>query len=341
MSAAGVPKPFLGHAGFEAKLADHLAEGLLKGEVGHGAEGSSAAEYSSTEYILNLPTQDGVGATVAPGKMDEDKGMSNQESGSARRRSRSWSMSGLVLVCAAMLLSLTALTACEPPTITASFSPKTIDAGDYTTISGTLSTKKSGVAVVVERSAGGTWTKAASGHTSTGGKYAIKFRVYVTGALKYRSRAGGATSPSAYLRSLKTVYLEDVTEVAYGCGGCTHFGAITIDGVSYDHGYHAYAAYCSGSYGLNSEFDLGRKALSMTAALGLRDDSASGQDVMWRVLADGVVVASGSTAVGQTYDLNLDLHGVLRLRIESRRVPGTGGDCAFAYLGLGDPALKE
>lgn len=121
------------------------------------------------------------------------------------------------------------------------------------------------------------------------------------------------------------VYLEDLSPVA---GGTSEHGLEAVSGVSYTRSIALYArtasGCCNSAESSAAEYDLSRMFRRLRATLGPRDDSSSDVVLLFQVFADGNEVYNQQAALGQPFDLDLDMSTVLRLRIQVTAIKGSG-----------------
>ena len=83
--------------------------------------------------------------------------------------------------------------------------------------------------------------------------------------------------------------------------------------------------------GSSVEYDLGRHYRRLQATIGLRDDSGSSDQVKIEVFGDGRSLFSQVMAIGQAAPLDVDVTGVLRLKLSATLVSGSGGGTSAVW----------
>ena len=112
-------------------------------------------------------------------------------------------------------------------------------------------------------------------------------------------------------RSVST-FLADLQPVS----GYRSTAPATVSGIPYAHSVQLGAS----SSGESVEYDLGRHYRRLQATIGLRDDSGSSDQVKIEVFGDGRSLFSQVMAIGQAAPLDVDVTGVLRLKLSATRV---------------------
>ncbi len=112
----------------------------------------------------------------------------------------------------------------------------------------------------------------------------------------------------------------------------------SVSGVAYAHPVGLGAA----SGGATVEYDLGRHYRRMQATIGLQDDSSSTDSVKIEIFGDGRVLFSQDMTIGQVAPLDIDVTGVLRLRLVATTLQHTCCTGSVAVFGdirvLGAPS---
>ncbi|MFI5979806.1 NPCBM/NEW2 domain-containing protein [Streptomyces sp. NPDC051555] len=67
----------------------------------------------------------------------------------------------------------------------------------------------------------------------------------------------------------------------------------------------------------SAEYDLGRDWRTLTATIGLRDDSPTGCALRFETVADGRTLDSRTLGIGQSQEITLDVAHVLRVRLQA------------------------
>ncbi|NYE48385.1 serine/threonine protein kinase [Spinactinospora alkalitolerans] len=96
-----------------------------------------------------------------------------------------------------------------------------------------------------------------------------------------------------------------------------------------------------GNYPDWSEYNLNRSWSTFTSTVGISDDSPSDSTVVFTVIADGEKVATQTAKLGEELQIEADVEGALRLRLEIE----PGADCDYgagdATAVWADPVLRE
>lgn len=130
------------------------------------------------------------------------------------------------------------------------------------------------------------------------------------------------------------VFLADMTVVQTD-GASLQTSTLTMNGVAYAHSISA-GVDCRGGWYKNGsyQYDLGRHFRKLTSKVGLSDNSDNNTKVLFEVFVDGRKVFSKTTTLGKPVALNVDLTGVLRLRVDATVVSttctGTGSTAVWA-----------
>lgn len=130
------------------------------------------------------------------------------------------------------------------------------------------------------------------------------------------------------------VYLADLPSIRGNVTGESQ----TLNGEPYPRSL-AWSSRCGGERPVSYEYDLGRHYRSLTAMLGIDDQSGNSQRHMqFEVFLDDRSVAQHRLKLGETEPLDLDVAGVLRLRLVLAPVenPGLCGNVVGVW---GDPIL--
>jgi serine/threonine protein kinase len=132
-------------------------------------------------------------------------------------------------------------------------------------------------------------------------------------------------------------FLADISRVAGGTWQPS--SELKIDGDTYFHGIASSEINC---YSFNSveavEYSIDRRYTSLRGVVGLSDTSVSGLPVDVEISGDGASLWREAVQVGQPQPIDLDVTGVLRIKIVATRqfdVPS----CPTVYAAIGDPAL--
>lgn len=132
-----------------------------------------------------------------------------------------------------------------------------------------------------------------------------------------------------------TILLCDTTP-AQGSVNC---GSTSIDGTTYP----ATVLSTFGYFGGNTrsiEYDLSRDFATFEAVAGITDGSNSSHRFELRVFADSERIHTSTFAFGEHEELELDVTGALRLRIELERL-ASGGCCDGATFGFGEARISD
>lgn len=132
----------------------------------------------------------------------------------------------------------------------------------------------------------------------------------------------GATAVTiSVARPPSVTFLSDLSPVA----GSMDKGLQTVNGQVLTHSI-ASTADCSGNP-REVEYDLGRTFIRLNATAGLDDTSASDGKVLFEVFADGRSVFNKTLALGEVASVDVDMTGVLRLKLSTTWVGPTSGWC--------------
>jgi serine/threonine protein kinase len=137
------------------------------------------------------------------------------------------------------------------------------------------------------------------------------------------------------------VFLSDVDRVA-STNGWSAYPNVRIDGVEYVNGLRSSAIDdCSQSV-RDAEYSIDRRYQTLSAVVGLSDDSASNGPVLVEMVGDGAVIWSGVVQVGIAEEVAIDVSGVLRVRLVATRqfddLDGTS-TCRYVHAAIGNPRL--
>jgi hypothetical protein len=129
--------------------------------------------------------------------------------------------------------------------------------------------------------------------------------------------AGATAVTVSVARPAAVTFLSDLSPVA---GGVTS-GTMTVNGQVYSHSI-SHKAEC-GSGPVDTEYNLGRASLRLNASVGLSDTSSSTANVLFEVFADGRSVFNKTLPLGEVAKIDVDMTGVLRLKISTTMVAPT------------------
>jgi hypothetical protein len=118
---------------------------------------------------------------------------------------------------------------------------------------------------------------------------------------------------------------------------------LNVDGTVYAHGIKSgHLGYC-GTNGPGTEreveYSINREYRSLDAVAGLSEESAPDLPVKLEIFGDGRSLWSQTLVVGQPQAVDIDVTGVLRLRIVTTKEFDNPGGCNYVYAALGDPKL--
>ncbi len=155
----------------------------------------------------------------------------------------------------------------------------------------------------------------------------------VDGTILSQEPAAGSPLPEQVAlrvarRSVST-FLADLQPVA---GTNESSEPANLSGTAYAHPVQLSAGDSQNSV----EYDLGRHYRRLLATMGLRDDSGSGDQVKIEVFGDGRPLFSQITSIGQAVPLDVDVTGVLRLRLSATLVASTSDCCSDTTAVWGD-----
>lgn len=150
--------------------------------------------------------------------------------------------------------------------------------------------------------------------------------------------APATSTTSEPLQSSDAVLLADVPDIKVDGDGPR---PINIDGTTYDSGYRSNLASCAKDMRNTWDFDLARKYSRFRAVAGVLDESEGDTTMRFRVLTDNHVVLNSLGKLGQPKKIDLDVSGVLRLRLEVVATRNTcGADDREDIGGFGNPSVE-
>lgn len=221
--------------------------------------------------------------------------------------------------------------------ISISTSPVAI-VGDPMTFKGTVSLKRAGIAVGLQRKVNGGWKNVAKGKTTSGGKYRLSGSVEFGGIYQFRVIRLPWLTSSAKSRTVTVDVYEwqRLDEADSFDDGASFDQPASIGGVGYPHSILMDAdsqGVVDGGFFQVDLTDLNCAALdTQTGAL---DGNAANSKVGLEVKLDGSAIADKTYELGDSEHLTLDLRGGTTLRVESHVVlAGPQGK-----VGLGSPRL--
>lgn len=88
------------------------------------------------------------------------------------------------------------------------------------------------------------------------------------------------------------------------------------------------------------EYSIGRQYERFVATAGVSEESAPNLPVKLEIFGDGRSLWSKDVLVGAPQDVDLDVSGVLRLRIVATKQFEDPGGCQYVYAALGNPSLQ-
>jgi hypothetical protein len=137
------------------------------------------------------------------------------------------------------------------------------------------------------------------------------------------------------------VFLSDIDRVA-STNGWSAYPNVRIDGVEYVNGLRSASIDdCSQSV-REAEYSIDRRYQTLSAVVGLSDDSASNGPVLVEMVGDGAVIWSGVVQVGIAEEVAIDVSGVLRVKLVATRqfddLDGTS-TCRYVHAAIGNPRL--
>jgi hypothetical protein len=143
-----------------------------------------------------------------------------------------------------------------------------------------------------------------------------------------------------------SIFLEDLRTVTQSNWGSTANSA--INGVTYVHGVYASPEFsCSGCtvYAANAEYNLGRAFDRLQTTLGYSDTAPSSGRVRVEIFGDTKPLYTKDIGLGDQDVVNVNVTGVLRIRIVvTPLAPGGGYDLTTIFGDakiLGDPVAVE
>lgn len=121
---------------------------------------------------------------------------------------------------------------------------------------------------------------------------------------------------------------------------------LDIDGTLHPQGIESKAlGYCGSSVFIEQqvEYSIGRQYSQLEAIAGLSEESLPSLPVRVEILGDGRSLWSETLVVGSPQPVDLDVSGVLRLRVVATKDfddPDSGSGCDYVYAALGTPTLS-
>jgi hypothetical protein len=119
---------------------------------------------------------------------------------------------------------------------------------------------------------------------------------------------------------------------------------LNIDGTIYAQGMDSgRLGYC-GSNGPGTtqevEYSVGQEYETLHTVVGLSEESAPNLPVKVEIVGDGQPLWSATLVVGEPQTIDVDVAGVLRLRVVATKQFENPGGCSYVYAALGDPTLR-
>lgn len=118
---------------------------------------------------------------------------------------------------------------------------------------------------------------------------------------------------------------------------------LQIDGVAYLEGIRSTGIHaCNNNIDAveDVEYSIDRAYTTLTAVVGLSDESMSGLPVEIEITGDGRALWTQSVEVGRPQPVTLDVTGILRLKVTATKQFDESSGCPNVYAALGDPALE-
>ncbi len=147
------------------------------------------------------------------------------------------------------------------------------------------------------------------------------------------SRTTTSSSPSGSTAPSSMQYLSELDPLTSTQGVDT--SAATVNGTGFARSVTQTAN--AGGPVNDAEYNIERRWQKFKATIGLRDDSPSGGRLTFEVSADGKSLYKQSVSLGQTQDVNVDLHSALRIKLT---VTYSGQDNTYFYGTWGDARLE-
>lgn len=120
---------------------------------------------------------------------------------------------------------------------------------------------------------------------------------------------------------------------------------LNVDGTLYTQGIESSRlGYCgSSSRGIERtvEYSIGRQYHRFEAVAGLSEESAPNLPVRLEMFGDGRPLWSQTLVVGQPQTIDIDVTGILRLRLVATKQFDDPGGCDFVYAALGGPTRQS
>lgn len=150
------------------------------------------------------------------------------------------------------------------------------------------------------------------------------------------SEPTGTESASASTAQPATQYLGDLEPLS-SSGLST--GAANVNGTAYARSVYFSADKSSVPQG-SAEYDLGRDWRTLTATIGLRDDSPTGCELRLETFTDGNPTSSETLGIGESRALKLNVTQVLRVKLQVTYV-STADVANYCYGVWGDARLAS
>jgi serine/threonine-protein kinase len=119
---------------------------------------------------------------------------------------------------------------------------------------------------------------------------------------------------------------------------------LDVDGTLHPLGIQSKAlGYCGSGLYIEQqvEYSIGRQYSQLEAMAGLSEESLPGLPVKLEIFGDGRSLWSETLVVGSPKPVDLDVSGVLRLRVVATKdFDDPGGGCNYVYAALGAPTLR-
>jgi serine/threonine-protein kinase len=137
-------------------------------------------------------------------------------------------------------------------------------------------------------------------------------------------------------RQAALIYLESLRPAS---GQWSENNPADLSGKNYPHSVLTAVDDCGDRQAHAIEYNIGKSYRRLSATVGIEDSAPdSSLQVLLEIFADGRKVFSNTIVYGKTIPLDVDVAGVLRLKMQWQVVAGRGS-CAQNYLALGEGKL--
>ncbi len=175
----------------------------------------------------------------------------------------------------------------------------------------------------------GATTGTSTGNTSTSRGTSPTSRGTDSGASVTTPGPGNPPSRPTAAQGNVDRFLTDLTVIE--SDGGVETGSGSISGTKLPHSIMLRARFYEPTNVARAEYDLGRHYRRFQAAVGLSDDAISSSVYQIEIYGDGRRMASQTVRLGNSVPIDLDITGILRLRLSITRVEGDirNGCCSY------------